>query len=262
MSDWKAWAVPLLAGLLTAGALWMAVPDEPANEEANHAPQSTPPSAPPTGEPTPLQFPFSASLGPANETTTFLVIAPRGNATGLARAFNQFPNKQTSHYDWYSTHVAFVEERNNVEGCHIEAMRVSCPSQAFDAGFLAGGIAPADGPRLLQGGYNATRVTAYVFDEAGLLLASNAQAADLLKYTLHGDFTRLPTVAWYLGANSTAPNGTVALPGFAKPLLDRVLPQLDGLPEGGVATARSNAYVNLFGTLFVTVRIDALVLAP
>jgi hypothetical protein len=209
-----------------------------------------------------LRFPFRAALGQAGGSTTFLALAPRGNGSALHQVAQQSPNQTTEPFDWYSPHVAFVTLPNDAASCIRVAGQVACPADAYARSFLAAGAAPDEGPRLLQEGYNATRVTAYVFDEAGLLLASNAPGTELLSYPLHGDFVRLPTVAWYLGGNGTAPNGTVALPGFAKPLLDRVLPHLTGLPEGGVATARSNAYVSLFGTLFVTVRIDALVHAP
>jgi hypothetical protein len=255
MSDWRAWAVPLLAGLVTAGGLWMVAP----GESAHHAPDSdhglTVPAA--TTSPAPaVLLPFPGAHAFANQPTTFLVLAPRGAAAALAEV-----NRSTGplgEFSWQSDRVALYR---------VAGAPYPCCAEHPDAGEgplpLVTVLDPeGPGPRLLQDGYNATRVTAFVFDEAGLLLASNAPGVDLLRYPLHGDFIRLPTVAWYLGGNGTAPNGTVALPGFAKPLLDRVLPQLDGLPEGGVATARSNAYVSLFGTLFVTVRIDALVLAP
>jgi hypothetical protein len=118
------------------------------------------------------------------------------------------------------------------------------------------------GPRLLRDGYNATRVTAYVFDAQGVLLFSNAPPEGTARFDQGTGVTALPDGLWYLGANATRPEGAQRLPPAAMVIVDRLRPLLDGLPVGGVATAQTNVLVNLYGTLFVTVRIDELVYAP
>jgi hypothetical protein len=117
-------------------------------------------------------------------------------------------------------------------------------------------------PRLGVGGYNATVATAYVFDQDGALLASNAPDAAQARFTKGADFHQLPGGAWYVGDNDTPPAGTIDPPPLAGAIVARLLPQLEGLPEGGVASSTSNAFVALYGTLFITVRIDHLVHAP
>ena len=50
--------------------------------------------------------------------------------------------------------------------------------------------------------------------------------------------------------------------GCAGALLAHMMPLLHGLPVGGVASIQTNAAVVVYGTLFVTVRVDGLVQAP
>lgn len=123
-------------------------------------------------------------------------------------------------------------------------------------------VADFDTPRLFIDGYNATRVTAHVFDEAGRLIASNAPAEDRARFLDGAMAQDLPEGVWYLGAQSPAPNGTSPPPALAAAFVNALRPSLMGLPEGGVATTQSNAFVAIYGTLFATVRVDDLVHAP
>jgi hypothetical protein len=259
------WGVALAIGLVGGALLWAVQPDPAGGGSDSDGLTSH--GLTTTGAqdvPPPLRFPFSAALGDPSQATTFVVLAPRGNVSGVRSAFLAFPDIPTDHYVWQSPYLALATESNNATGCWMDAkaVRVLCPGGMFQDRFLVASAPPTNdtGARLLHEGYNATKVTAYIFDEEGLLLASNAN--DTARFELHGDFIRLPSAAWYLGDNGTAPPGTTFLPGLAKPLVDKVRPELDGLPVGGVASTRSNAYVNYYGSLFVTVRIDSLVHAP
>lgn len=249
------WAVPVAAGLITGLALWGLTAGSEGDghdDGTGHSDTGTATEAPPA-----LLVPFDFGIGVDGEALTFTILAPQGKAAALAEANATGAGGTASRLVWQGDRVAFLD---------VPVMVCEAPSSAMSCDSAVGGPRPfpltvaGGAPFLFRDGHNATRVTAYVFDEAGLLLASNAN--DTARHTLHDDFVRLPSTAWYLGANATAPNGTSHLPGFAKPLVDRVRPQLDGLPVGGVASVRSNAYAALYGSLFVTVRVDALVLAP
>lgn len=264
------WAVPLAAGLIAGLALWGLAGS---GSDGGHggAEGSHPEGASTTAEPPqPILLPFDGSVGAPGEDTTFLLLAPLGRAAAEARVNRSAAGGDAGFPDqtaWQGDKVALYTAPNLFAGCQDSdgdgQAICSDPMWVFGDWPLPKARALPDGdagPRLLHGGHNATRVTAYVVDEAGLLLASNAN--DTARFRQHGDFVRLPSTAWYLGGNATAPNGTSALPGFAKPLVDRVRPQLDGLPVGGVASVRSNAYAALYGSLFVTVRVESLVHAP
>jgi len=111
-----------------------------------------------------------------------------------------------------------------------------------------------------RGGHNATRMTVYVFQPNGDLLAANAPDADLARFQLSGDFTRLPEGTWYLGENATTPPGTMRVPAAFAPFVASARPLLAGLPEGGIATVRADHW--LLGELWLTARLDAVVHAP
>lgn len=117
--------------------------------------------------------------------------------------------------------------------------------------------------RLGRDGYNATLVAAYVFDAKGLLLASTEGDADTARFPHSGDYARLPQSTWYLG-NGTPPRGVSTLPPSARQLEEPLRPRLDGLPIGGVATARiTDGFVaQLYGPVWVTVQVRALAYAP
>lgn len=247
------WGIALAVGLVGGGALWALQANAPEPEPETHVgPDGTITQGP---APVPdVLVPFAGATMRENSTTTFLVLAPHGPAAFQA-AVNRSsgPLGQTT---WQSDHVALYSFTSGPYVC--------CAGRAYADGWplpMVNVVPNATaGPGLFHEGYNATKVTAYIFDEAGELLASNAN--DTARFDLHDDFIRLPSVAWYLGDNDTAPAGTTFLPGLAAPLVEKVRPELDGLPVGGVASTRSNAYVNYYGSLFVTVRIDALVHAP
>lgn len=222
----REWLAPLGLGLLVAGGLMFV--------HVAH-PVAAPPSSPD------VVLPFSEGRS-AGGNLTFLVMAPHGTAAADAAFGPESP--------------ALVAWRNTRLGFCTLPPRAAVPAlmpQVLDVGDPAA-------PRLGMGGYNATVATAYVFDSDGALLASNAPESEQARFT-KGDFHELPGGAWYLGAGS-APNGTVDPPPLARAVLQRLLPQLIGLPEGGVASDTSNAFVAFYGTLFITVRVDHLVDAP
>lgn len=273
----KEWAVPLVLGLVAAGGLWALVAGSDGGDDGGDGPAVEPGSttAPTTGAPSPLLLPFRDSWGVDGRTTSHLFIAPSGRAAAEAH-INASGDRDFAPgaWTWQGERVALYSGRNLFAGCQESppgsGQRIcSDPAWVTDSQppswpFPRTYALPANdtGPRLFEAGYNATKVTAFVFDEAGELLASNAAADQVAQFAKREDYVRLPTTAWYLGANGTAPNGTAHLPGFAQPLVDKVRPELGGLPERGVASTRSNAYVALYGTLFVTIRVDELVHAP
>jgi hypothetical protein len=249
----REWLVPLVLGTVVAVGLY-ALPEhgkqgQPSDGGSTTASSSSGPAPVPD-----VLLPFAGATAVENRSTTFLVLAPHGKAAALA-AVNRSTGPLGA-FEWQSDKVALYGFEGAPSSC--------CAGRSYADGWPLPrvDVVPADspGPRLLHDGYNATRVTAYVVDEAGLLLASNAN--DTARFVKHDDYLRLQSSAWYLGKNATAPNGTARLPGFAQPLVDRAMDQLDGLPVGGVASTRSNAYVALYGSLFVTIRVDELVYAP
>lgn len=139
-------------------------------------------------------------------------------------------------------------------------------------GFQATSAAPPDtvgptwhhqgaGPRFGVEGFNATRLTVFVVDAKGFLVASNAPAADQARFAGGAGAEELPTGLWYLG-NGTAPDGVQVPPAADSAVVSRVARALQGLPVGGVATAKTDALAWAYGTLYVTVRIDDLQFAP
>lgn len=273
MSGAKEWAVPIVLGLVVGLGLWALVDTSPAEDDpATDGGHGTSQSGTTSQGPQPIVLPFAESWGEPGRNTTHLLLAPLGRAAAEQRIAAAHLGGFGGSLDWMGAEpkLALYSHVNVYTGCQPVSPG-SNHSICSDPAWVFGdwpyprtqAVRNDDtGPRLLHGGYNATRATAYVFDEAGLLLASNAPANETARFTKHGDYTRLPSTAWYLGANQTAPPGTQHLPSFAKPLVDRVRPELDGLPEGGVASVRSNAYAALYGSLFVTVRVDDLVHAP
>lgn len=135
-------------------------------------------------------------------------------------------------------------------------------TMALQGSTVAHLTAAEPGPRLLVDGFNATRVTAYIFDAEGVLHFTNANASDAARFKqAPGGITPLPNGTWYLG-NGVTPEGQERLPLAAQAILNQLRPLLVGLPEGGVATTQTNALVSFYGTLFVTIRVDELVYAP
>ena len=248
----REWLVPIVLGLVVAAGLW-ALPQGDHEETEGHG------AAPGTST-------SATTPRPQHDTVLVFTEPPRtftGEATValVSRSINgtltPFPLHIRDAITWMGGHVGFLAVSNATrdDGWMADAAACDCTSGATDPE-----MATPDERRLFHDGHNATKVTAYVFDEAGHLLASNAN--DTARFAKRDDYTRLPSTTWYLGANGTAPNGTSHLPGFAQPLVDRVRPQLDGLPEGGIASRRDNSYAFLYGTLFVTIRVDELVYAP
>lgn len=242
----REWVLPIVLGVLTAIGLGLL-------PQPRHAP------APVTNDP--IAFPFRDSFGPLEANTTFIVLAPHGKSAFLARLNETGDSGQASALEWKGQTLALYTEPNLYAGCYHQVC--SDPTWVFGSYPLprARGLHDEEmGHRLGIDGYNATRVTAYVFDSTGALFATNAD--DAAAFAGGADARRLPGGAWYLGDNATAPDGTQAVPPLAGALMAKMLPLLHGLPVGGVASMQTNAAVVLYGTLFVTVRIDALVQAP
>lgn len=271
------WTVPLVVGLVSGVGLYaLAAGSDGGTDDAEHDVDGD--SSPTTAEPPqPIVLPFRDSWGNPDAATTHVVLAPLGKAAAMARLNESLqrpdgarPDAWGGTLEWQGDRLALFTNPNIYPGCREEPAGSGVQVCHDETGSFGGWSLPrthalADGdlqPRLLQAGHNATRATAFVFDEVGLLVASNAPSNETARFTKHPDYLRLPSSAWYLGANATAPNGTARLPSFAQPLVDRVMGQLDGLPVGGVASTRSNAYVALYGSLFVTIRVDELVYAP
>ena len=254
----REWALPLALGLLVAAGLWALPEKQP----------DAPVFDPETGEPTKpvLTFPFGESRGAEGAETSFIVLAPEGRAAAQQHLNATGLNWTAADLDWINEELALYAPQNVLAGCHVQADQLtlcSDPWWAFNPWSLPKAIAVPDaelGPRLGRDGYNATRATIYVFDERGLLAATNDAEGNWSRFA--GAPTTMEPAGWYIGKNATAPAGTAPVPSFASPLLQRLRPQLEGLPVGGVATTQSNAYVSLYRTLFITARIDALVYAP
>lgn len=254
------WAVPLAFALVFGVGAWLLM--EGSDGEPTEGVGDDSPSTSAAPGPSHVLLPFDEGRALDGRNLTYLVLAPHGKAAANAELNESGPSYAQS-LAWQGEHVAFYA--TSVHACPQPppGTMASCdPPWAFGPWPLprSYGLPSETRPVLFHDGHNATRVTAYVFDEDGLLVASNAN--DTARFEQHDDFFRLPSTAWYLGANETAPNGTAHLPAGARPLVERVRSQLDGLPVGGVATTRSNAYVALYGSLFVTLRIDELVHAP
>lgn len=227
----KEWAVPIVAALATFGLLWVLQP----HPAASAGPE--------------FVNPFHDDLrvnATSHDPLQLLVLAKTPQKLGL-----DGPSGVT----WRTPYVGLVGSQNG----DIVCIRAPCdPLQ----GPTIHHHAPADAPLFGADGNNATRVTCYVFDETGTLVASNADAANRSRFRGGANAQDLPDSLWYLGANDTAPPGTERLPGMAAALVGRLMPQLEGLPVGGVASDSSNALVALYGTLFVTVQVDEIVQAP
>jgi len=235
----REWLVPLLLAVLAAGALSLVHPRAPA------APASAPDSV----------LPFADGRADRGNLT-FLLVAPHGRARAEA-ALGTPPADATMR--WRADRLAFVTRHATDLVCRPPCAAPDAWPQAIATG---ADLIQDHGPRLGAGGYNATSFTAYVFDSGGALVSSNAPDADQARFTRSPDFRALPGGAWYFGDNGTPPPGTVDPPPLAGPIIAHLLPQLEELPEGGVASDTSNALVSIYGTLFVTVRIDHLVHAP
>lgn len=255
------WAIPVALGLVVAAGLW-ALPDGEPPAETSVGTSSTSTSWPAAT----FVLPFPEGRGEAGTNLTFLVLAPQGRAAGEASLnATGFPAMKEG-LDWRGDRVAFYASPTVEEGCRDDNGTFVCsdPAWAFVSPWLvpkAIQLPPDDaGPRLGRDGHNATRATIYVFDSRGLLAATNDAKENLTRFA--GSPTTLDSALWYIGENGTAPNGTQKPPSFATPLLQKLRPLIEGLPVGGVASTQSNAYVSLYGTLFITARIDELAYAP
>ncbi len=243
----KEWLVPLLlAGATFAG---LALLPQPHSGSAEPGPRLTHP------------FPDIASAGPTPDGFQALALLRPALAEGE------------------SCPTAFGSGTKGgltLDGLHVQATCVGTGLATLDLpGWTAVALSdrPAaghvlevrqapPGPRLGVAGYNGTRVTVHVFDADGELVASNGDASEQAR--LRGQFAaeQLPAGVWYLGANATPPNGTKALPLYARAFLGQMRPLLEGLPVGGVATTQTDALSGLYGRLYVTAQVEELVYAP
>lgn len=264
----REWAIPVALGLVVAAGLWVLPDGHGDDPDDGSGPTSSGSSGASSSGPNALFLaPFAESRGEEGEETAFLVVTPRGRVAAQAE-LNETGiwNFTAEDLDWVNDRVAYYEPENVAVGCHPQedgATACADPYWAFFPWPLPKAIARPEGelgPRLGLDGYNATRATIYVFDERGLLAATNDEESNHTRFP--GAPTTMEPAVWYIGANGTAPEGTQKPPSFAAPLVQKLRPLMEGLPVGGVASTQSNAYVSLYGTLFITIRIDELVHAP
>lgn len=261
MTVQREWMAALALGLVVAAGLW-ALPGDDGEAPQGTGTSTTSPS--PDAKPL-LAFPFAESRGAQGDETSFLLLAPQGRAAAQASLNETGLNWTERDLDWINDRLAFFTPQNVLQGCHTINGTWTCldPWWVFLPWPLPKAIAYPDeelGPRLGRDGYNATRATIYVFDSRGLLAATNDAKENWTRFP--GSPTTMDSALWYIGDNATAPNGTQKPPSFATPLIQKLRPLIEGLPVGGVASTQSNAYVSLYGTLFITARIDELAYAP
>lgn len=223
----KDWLTPLLVALVAFAGLWVAQPHLAfgAGQAAIYRDDGGFAYA----------FPQAPRVGDGNASARVILLSHETQAVAAGSP-------------WQSPHVAFQSSHWFTVDC---ATPWPC-GPTHD-------VAPPDEARLGLGGFNATRLTVHAFAEDGALVASNAPE-EIRAQFLRGDRAEvLPQALWYLGGNETLPAGTGRLPSVAAPLLATLWPQMHGMPEGGVATTQTNRLSWLYGTLYVTVRIDELV---
>jgi hypothetical protein len=259
----REWAIPVALGLLVAGAVWAVDGNDGPGAEGGGSTTAAP-------EPRPtLLAPFPSSYGVQGTNATFLLVAPEGAAAAEAalNASDGSGSQPQAAIDWtggnpgrgIEHHLAFYAPPHAGASC---SRGVACGPLGDNLTMLPQAVPLPDaevGPRLGLDGYNATRATIYVFDSRGLLFATNDVPENWTRFP--GQPTTMDSAVWYIGAGS-APNGTERVPTFAQPLVQKLRPLMEGLPVGAVVSTQSNAYSNVYGTLFLTLRVDELVHAP
>lgn len=223
----REWTLPVLLGLLAAGAVFL-VPDVglPARD-------ALPDGA--TKEPLGLAWAVRETVAPPGEAAVLLGVG--------------IPDQRNLEVQCLDgTQVLPLEAESSV------LWRVAVPSgcQSLD-GVLQVGSAPVEARRFGLDGHNATSVTLYVFDAEGQLVASSAGATDRNRYRLYGDFVTVSQRPWYLG-DGAVPEGMRVPEGYVAFARERLL----GVPEGGTAWVAmwAHEYDWLTGPLWVTARID------
>jgi len=239
--DWRAWAIPVGLGLLAAGAAWWAFSSAGGKDGGS------------AEEEPDLVWVFEEGPVAVDGPHAVLAIAPKGNGPGAE--VPETEGGERPDIGWETDFVGMAEADFHT----LQCVRAPCPQpegpwvlRQADEGAHQFGLE----------GYNATRLTFYAFNTEGQVLASNAPDGELARFELSEDFAAVPNVAWYLGTAQEAPEGTTKPPASIRALLSEARPLLEGLPEGGVASAATDEYEWLYGTLYLTVRIDALVYAP
>jgi hypothetical protein len=268
----REWAIPVALGLVVAAGLWAV---SGGDRNGGGDPDTTPSA---TNAPAPkpvLLAPFATSVGFEGTDARFLLVAPEGQAAAMAFLNASGQSDAARRLEWTGGNAQrgianklayYTVPHAMTEGgvpCTPGQTNPACPPGNDSLAAIPHAVSlpsGSEGPRLGLDGHNATRATLYVFDSRGLLAATNDEPVNWSRFP--GAPTTMEPAVWYFGSNATAPNGTQKVPSFAAPLVQQMRPLMEGLPVGGVASAQSNAYVSLYGTLFITLRVDEIVYAP
>lgn len=232
----REFAVPVLAGLAVALALWVWAPtlggDAPEDPDASDAPD--------------LIWPFAQGRvvdGDPDANLRALALGDMPASLPLDCDDAPPPASATATVGEGTPRVGFVDVP---AGCRVP-------------GFAAVAVEAPEAPTgLFNASRHGVRLTVFVFDADGLLLASNAPAAEQEPFPAHPDkrSVQLENRTWHVGRGPT-PDGMASLPVAIGTARDA----LEGLPVGGVASAavHEHPYRHLVGPLYVTVQIDVIV---
>lgn len=104
-------------------------------------------------------------------------------------------------------------------------------------------------------GTDTLRVTFFLFDGAGFLLATNTPRTTWSAFDLHGDFSYVPDQVWHIGSGP-APDGARKVPAYR----DTVRGLLDGATVGSVHSGVlvQHEYEWYLGPVWLTVRVEGI----
>ncbi len=215
--------IPLLLGVLVAIALgFLTAPDPPAPEPEVR-----------------MDAVFPVAYVPENRTAAVLLVE-RGTRPDNVTVMDA-NGTRTQDLTWGKSRVALVPIRG--AGLVLDREQVLVDARV------------EKGAGLFDGGTDRIKATIYVFDETGLLVATNAPLHERNRFEVSGDFAEIGDPWWYMGEGK-APNGTAELPFFGP----RIRQEMAGLPVGGVTAAYvpDHPYAWAVGPVHITARIEAI----